>query len=122
MFSNLNKGKWATRIPEDTPYLKLSSCAPGTLFRAWGFYLNTKGKFENHYNCLVQGVTGGPFSVLNLPSYMNDTVEQLIADDNMVMAVNKGMCGLRTEDYLDKNKKRQIAVSWVDLEAVNDTD
>lgn len=118
MFDTLNKGKFSTRIPDETPYLKLSSCEPGMTFRAWGFYLNTKGKFDNHYNCLVQGVDGGGYAVLNLPSYMNETVQQLMDDAAMIAAVNRGECGLKTEEYTDKLGKNQIAVSWLDLETV----
>lgn len=118
MFDRLNKGsRWVTRIPEDVTYTKLSTCKPGITFKLFGLYFNTKGKFENHYNALVREADETkPLTILNLPAYMNESVEELLSDDNMIQAVNDGRCGLRTEEYLDRNQKKQIAVSWVDIE------
>lgn len=74
-------------------------------------YINTKGKFGDR----PLAVTANCF--VNLPNHMLDTVKAMLADDELIEAINKGMVAMEIYKYHDSTYDKDCySVNWVDAD------
>ena len=75
-----------------------------------GLYINTKGKYG------PQGMIAINDSLMvNLPSHLTETVEEMRKDAEAVEAINNGQAGFKIYLYQTKNGRTGYSVNWVDL-------
>ena len=74
----------------------------GEIFRIDGLFINNKGKYgprpfvahSSNYNT-------------DLPMHMTETIEQMIADPEVVSEINEGKVGFSVRAYMSKNYNRE---------------
>ena len=76
-------------------------------------YINSKGKFGAH-GVLV---ASEPAISIDCPNHMTDTIKTMIADDEVVEAVNAGKLGVKAYKYDTKNASCGFAygLEFVDM-------
>lgn len=52
---------------------------------------------------------------INLPDHCLSDVEAIIADDELVAAINAGKCGFKPSQYEDKNGKVRNSGTFIDI-------
>lgn len=73
-------------------------------------FINTKGKYGEH----PQVATDGYF--ISLPSHLTATCKDILADDESVETINRGLVGLKVYEYTTPNASKPCySVEWVDL-------
>ena len=81
------------------------------IFPLKALYVNTKGKFGDK----PLAVTDKCF--VNLPNHLLDTVKEMLADDELIKAINEGEVGFEIYSYEDKTyNKLCYSVNWIDNE------
>lgn len=81
------------------------------IFPLKALYINTKGKFGDR----PLAVTDKCF--VNLPNHMLDTVKAMLADEELIEAINKDMVAFEIYSYEDKTyNKVCYSVNWVDAD------
>lgn len=107
-----NKGSQFTyKLPEDSEFKKLSELLPDSSYRVRGLYISSKGKFGDH------PVAVGDSFYIDLPKHLVGVVKEMIADPEVVEAINAGVVGLKAEAYHSKQfDKDCFGVEWVDIE------
>ena len=54
--------------------------------------------------------------LLDLPSYITDTVNEGLQDSESIDLIKKGLVGLKAHEYIDKTyHKRCVGYEWCDL-------
>ena len=82
-----------------------------------GLWINTGGMYGDSPVAVIDD------RYVNLPNHMLETVKQMIADDDVVNAINCGLLGFKIYSYsktLKINKKEVdkicYSVNWVDIQ------
>lgn len=102
------------QLPDNAPFKSLKELYNGekgeNKYIVRGLYINTKGKFGEAPVAISED-----FSI-NLPSYLCDTVREMLLDKELVEAINAGKFGLEVYEYTPKDyNKTCYSVNWVDL-------
>ena len=88
-----------------------SEYGSGHVFAISGVYINTKGKYG------PQGMIAINDSLMvNLPSHLTETIEEMRKDEEAVEAINNGQAGFKIYLYQTKNGRTGYSVNWVDLD------
>lgn len=108
-----NKGsKFLAKATGNEGYLNLKECfekfADETQM-VLALYINTKSKFGNAPVLLSNGF------LVNLPSHLLETVQEMMEDEELVQAINECKFGFKVYQYDGKNGKG-FSVRWVDLD------
>jgi len=73
-------------------------------------FINTKGKYGEH----PQVATDSYF--ISLPSHLTATCKDILADDESVETINRGLVGLKVYEYTTPNANKPCySIEWVDL-------
>lgn len=101
-------------LPDNAPFMSLKDLYNGendeNTYVVYGLYINTKGKFGEAPVAISED-----FSI-NLPSFLCDTVREMLLDKELIEEINAGEFGLKVYEYTSKNyKKTCYSVKWVDL-------
>ena len=77
-----------------------------------GLYINKKGMFKDHPVVIIASEK----ILLDLPSHMTDTVNEVLTDSESIGLIKKGLVGLKAHEYIDKKyHKRCVGFEWCDL-------
>lgn len=77
-----------------------------------GLYINDGGKYKAHPVAIVAESA----MLVDLPSHMTETVNDILADAESINLIKKGCVGFKVRQYTDKNYgKTCYSVEWVDL-------
>ena len=77
-----------------------------------GLYINKKGLFKDHPVAIIESEK----ILLDLPSHMTDTVNEVLRDAESINLIKKGLVGIKAHEYVDsKYHKRCIGFDWCDL-------
>ena len=77
-----------------------------------GLYINKKGMFKDHPVAIIASEK----ILLDLPSHMTDTVNEVLTDSESIGLIKKGLVGLKAHEYIDKKyHKRCVGFEWCDL-------
>lgn len=111
---NHSTPKFRHQLPEGAPFHNLKSLYNGekgsNKYVVLGLYINKKSKYGDAPVAISED-----FSI-NLPSFMVDTVNEMIADPEMVDAINAGEVGLEVYEYTPKNQTNTCySCRWVDM-------
>lgn len=103
-------GQWTASIPQDVQYLKLQDCG-ADVRNVLGIYISTKSKYGKSAS-----IYDGEY-MINLPSHMVPTCEEMITDSDVIAAVNGGKLGIQPYTYeLDAYPGQTFwGARWVDL-------
>lgn len=113
--SKYNKGSAFTyQAPKDTPFTTLESLyqtdGEGTVYPLHSMYINNKSK----YGDTPVAITDGYF--VNLPRHMLDTVRDMMADMELIAAVNDGHVGFTVRPYVRNGDNKPLySVTWLDI-------
>lgn len=109
---NRQGSRFTAEIPEDLPFMKLSELGESdTPFIILTMWINTKGKFGAH------PVIATPSGLVDFPNSMTETVKEMIADDEVIEAVNAGKLGFTVRKYHTNRYNRDAyTADFVDLE------
>lgn len=116
-----NKKKLFTfEIPEEFEYKSLADLyeeSKDAEHPVNALYINTKGLYDD------SPVVATDTCMVNLPSHLTKTVNEMLEDDQLVSAINNGEFGFKIYTYTYKSKlkkdkgetKTAYSVEWVDL-------
>ena len=77
-----------------------------------GLYINKKGYYNDHPVAIIESEK----ILLDLPSHMTNTVNEVLTDSESIDAIKKGLVGLKAHEYVDKTyNKRCVGYEWCDL-------
>lgn len=77
-----------------------------------GLYINKKGMYSDHPVAIIASEK----ILLDLPSHMTDTVNEVLRDAESIDLIKKGLVGLKAHVYVDKKyHKKCIGFEWCDL-------
>ena len=77
-----------------------------------GLYINKKGNYNDHPVAIIASEK----ILLDLPSHMTDTVNEVLQDSESIDLIKKGLVGLKAHEYIDKTyHKRCVGYEWCDL-------
>lgn len=109
--------KFNYTIPENAEYVKLNNLDRDRNYIINALYINTKSEYGDHPVICSNNL------LVDLPHHLNDTVKEMIKDDEVISAVNKGLLGFKVRTYKDKKYKRNcFSVEFVDLPYVKTND
>lgn len=118
IFSNLNKSfesPFTTTIPEDSEYKKLSDLEQGVVYTMVGAFINPKSKYGEHPVASVIDENTGEMFFLSLPKHLTDTINEIIGNDDYIIAVNSGECKFTIRECVSKKYNRAFyTIDFVD--------
>ena len=77
-----------------------------------GLYINKKGLYKDHPVAIIVSDK----ILLDLPSHMTDTVNEVLRDAESIDLIKKGLVGLKAHGYVDKKYHKQcVGFEWCDL-------
>ena len=77
-----------------------------------GLYINKKGKYNDHPVAIIESEK----ILLDLPSHMTKTVNEVLADSESIDLIKKGLVGLKAHEYMDNTyHKWCVGFEWCDL-------
>lgn len=77
-----------------------------------GLYINKKGIFKDHPVAIIVAEK----TLLDLPSHMTNTVNDILKDAESINLIKKGLVGIKAHEYIDsKYHKRCVGFNWCDL-------
>ena len=80
----------------------------GETYVVHAMFINKKSKFGDSPNITLENV------IVNFPSHLTDTVNEMMADDELVDFVNDRMLGFEIYEYTNKYGKA-YSVRWVEV-------
>ena len=84
----------------------------GNAVKIDGLYINKKGLYNDH----PVAIMANDKILLDLPSHMTDTVNEVLTDSESIDLIKKGLVGLKAHEYIDKKyNKRCVGFEWCDL-------
>lgn len=103
-------GKWEVNLPQNVKYVKLKELEPKEHI-VRGIYFTEKGKYGKSV-----AVYDGEV-MINLPSHMVTTCEEMVADIDAITAINSGKLGIMPYAYELSDYPGQTfwGARWVDL-------
>ena len=111
LMNKFNKGSinWGVDT-KDMPYIKLSDLKVGEERPIRGLFINSKGNFDAHPVAIVNN------TLIDLPSHLTDTVNEIVADQEAVEAIKAGKVGIKVREYTAKKYNRECkSVEWIDI-------
>ena len=76
-----------------------------------GLYINSKARYPH-----AVAISKEYGALIDLPSYMNDTVRDILADAESINLIKKGCVGMKVRQYhSEQYAKDCYGVDWVDL-------
>ena len=77
-----------------------------------GLYINKKGMYADHPVAIIESEK----ILLDLPSYMSDTVNEILTDSEAIDLIKKGLVGLQAREYENNTyHKRCVGFEWCNL-------
>ena len=77
-----------------------------------GLYINKKGIYNDHPVAIIADEK----VLLDLPSHMADTVNEILQDSESINLIKKGLVGVKAHEYVDKTYHKQcVGYEWCDL-------
>ena len=77
-----------------------------------GLYINKKGYYNDHPVAIIESEK----ILLDLPSHMTDTVNEVLTDSESIDLIKKGLVGLKAHEYVDNTYNKQcVGYEWCDL-------
>ena len=77
-----------------------------------GLYINKKGMYNDHPVAIIESEK----ILLDLPSHMTDTVNEVLTDSESIDLIKKGLVGLKAHEYVDNTYHKQcVGFEWCDL-------
>ena len=77
-----------------------------------GLYINKKGMYNDHPVAIIADEK----ALLDLPSHMTDTVNEILQDSESINLIKKGLVGVKAHEYVDKTYHKQcVGYEWCDL-------
>ena len=84
----------------------------GNVVKIDGLYINKKGMYNDHPVAIIADEK----ALLDLPSHMTDTVNEILQDAESINLIKKGLVGVKAHEYVDKTYHKQcIGYEWCDL-------
>ena len=84
----------------------------GNAVKIDGLYINKKGRYNDHPVAIIADKK----ILLDLPSHMTDTVNEVLKDAESIDLIKKGLVGLKAHEYVDKKYNKQcVGFDWCDL-------
>lgn len=115
--SKYNKGerKFKYQMPEDADFKNLKDLytenGKDYVYPLMGMYISTKGYFGE------QAIALCPKYFVNLPKHMNDTVKEMLDDEELISTINNGNVFFRIVEYVPKNyDKKCYSIHFDELE------
>lgn len=110
---NYNTDKKFTHTPsENAPYVKplqlLEKYGEKKVYPIRALYTSNKGKFGTSASIACDGF------LVNAPSHLVETIEQMLNDESAINAINAGIAGFQLYPYENKFGK-QAGLTWVDI-------
>lgn len=116
-FEKLNKGQspFKFQLPKDSSYKKLKDLEVGTQYQIMGLFVNKSkdDEYDDH------PVAVGRHFYIDLPSYANDAVQEILSDDEAIEAINAGQCGIEVTSYTIESGKKKGSYhgfKWINFE------
>lgn len=82
------------------------------VYKVDGLYINKKGMYDPHPVAIVSDLG----RLVDLPSHMTDTVNDVLNDAESIDLIKKGNVGFKIRQYRDeKYGKMCYSAEWVDL-------
>lgn len=115
--SKYNKSnKFNYKIPENAEYITLQN-AKESCYIINAIYINKKSMYGEHPVFCSNNL------LFDIPKHMNDIVKEMLNDDLVIKAINKGLLGFKVRPYIDKTYgKKCYSVEFVDLPYVPTND
>lgn len=101
--------------PEHFEYRTLADLAGQgkTEHQLKALFINTKSRFGDSPVAVTNE------SYVNLPNHLLDTVRNLMADDEIVYAINQGAIGFKIREYTSKQWGRNYTVEFIQINPLN---
>lgn len=124
--NTLNKGNvtevftWSkNHKDEKLTFFKLSELFdaenPDKVYPIMSAWINSKGNYKPH-GVLVTTIDGIKFIAVDIPEFMNDSVEKLFTDQVYYDAINAGKLGFKIYTYDSQRRKGCFSIKFVDIE------
>lgn len=103
-------------IPKDAAYVKLGELykqfGPDKTYTVRAMYISNKSKYSDE-----SPVVAIDEAMVNFPTFMTDTIKDMMHDDEVIEAVNSGKLGFKIYQYEMKQYKGRIffGATWIDL-------
>ena len=104
---------------EGLPYLKLEEVygqyGKNAVYRVDALYINRGSKYDDAPVAVVQ--SGKDRFMLNMPSHMTTTVEDILSDTDDIADIKSGKVGVKVYPYHSKAYNKDCyGITWVDLD------
>ena len=86
---------------EGFEFKKLSELEMDKIYPVLGFYINVKGKFDDHPVFISDGI------LVDAPSHMTETIKEMLKDPEMIDAIKSGRIGFHVYTYKSKNYNKE---------------
>ena len=101
------------------PYLKpeevYGQYGKNAVYRVDALYINRGGKYDDAPVSVVQ--CGRDRFMLNMPSHMTSTVEEILSDSDDISDIKSGKVGVKIYPYYSKTYDKDCyGFTWVDLD------
>ena len=112
---NHSAPKFTYELPEGAPFESLKGLYNGenndNKYVVLGLYINKKSKFGDAPVAVSEGM------LINLPSFMVDTVNEMLEDSELIDAINRRKLGLEVYEYSPKDfpNKKCYSCRWIDM-------
>ena len=84
----------------------------GNVVKIDGLYINKKGMYNDHPVAIIADEK----ALLDLPSHMTDTVNEILQDSESINLIKKGLVGVKAHEYVDNvYHKHCVGYEWCDL-------
>lgn len=103
------------QIPQDFQYTSLKDMfqrdGGGVVYPVRAIYINKKSRYGD------APVVATDKELVNCPAHLTDTVKQMLLDDEVIEAVNRGKVGFTIYQYEVRQQGNAIyfSLNWVDL-------
>lgn len=114
--SKFNKGNKFSIDTTGYSYKKISDVVQDNglehTYTVAALYINTKGKFDDHPVAVLPEIE----SLVDLPSHMTATVQEILSDPDSIADIEGGKVGIKFESYVSKTYNREcLGCRWVDM-------
>lgn len=108
---------WTVEAKEDAEFYKLADLVKkdkktDVYHVVRGMFANNKGYYGKHY---VLVIDNGDI-LLDLPNHLTGVCDEMLADDDVIAAINAGLFGIKIYSYTSrKYRTNAYSIEWVDL-------
>ena len=112
ILSKYNKGsKFNYQAPKDSEFFKLKDLlerdGAGVIYPLKAMYINTKGNFGDHPVLITE------HELVDCPSWLTPTVEEMLNDDELIKYINDGNVEFTIGEF-ENTKGHGYNVRWID--------